>query len=44
MERKVLKYGKHKKQEKKEETLTEKMKKSPNIRHMQTHRSLTETF
>ena len=29
---------------KKEETLTEKMKRSPDERHTQTHRSLTEVF
>jgi hypothetical protein len=32
------------KQEKKEETLTQQMKRSPGERHTQTHGSLTETF
>ena len=43
MERKVPKYGKHKKIGKKAETLTEKMKRSPDERHTQTHGSLIET-
>ena len=32
------------KQEKKEETITEKMKRSPDERHTQTHGSFTGTF
>ena len=40
VEMKVPKYGKHRKKE----TLTEKMKRSPDERQTQTHRSLTETF
>ena len=34
----------HKKQENKEETLTKKMKRSPDERHTQTNRNVIETF
>ena len=41
MDRKVLKYGK---QEKKEETLTNKMKRSLDKRYTETHGSLTKVL